>query len=821
MRKHLSFGFIRGLTGGLTSGSIQLGSFAAVSFFLRNARKTECGAKQFLRTLAVRAAPFALLTSCLCAQPWTGIINSTRATNWSNAGATIPSATWTQCGPTIAAYGASGSPASAGTINSAIAACGANQYVSLGAGDFYLSSGVDFAMHSNVVLRGQGADQTRLHFNGTAGCNGWTADICVEGSNTYEGGYQGSANWTAGYSQGSTSITLDNVSGIVTGLTPIVLDQCNTGLSGASCSGNQTDNSNLYVCDVNSVCESESANGGYYRPLRAQIEVVVASSITGTGPYTVTLSDPIELPNWNSGQAPQAWWGNATITNSGVENLLIDNTNNGGHNGISLVTSRGCWVKGVASNDAAGYHIFNYLTSHNVIRDSYAFMTQGLGVQSYGIGGSVNGGLLIENNIMQKIVDPINWDAPCSGCVASYNFAVNQYTLTGTGYMFGMFSWHSAGDAMMLLEGNVGSQSDSDDIHGTHDMNTEFRNYFNGMESNNGFAAGTVTVNAGSGSVAWASGATFQNGWTSTPQEIWIYNPTSAQYVSYYLNSVNSSNSLSLSRGILSGGSGTVPYFVGTDVNTDAIHVAAYSRYYNVIGNVLGTPGFHTNYACVAPNQTTSPCPYLGTTPYDIGYSGNTHGESETSGAAPYDDPIAASSLLRWGNYDTVTGGVRWCGNSSDTGWSSTCGSTSEIPTGDKYYPNSIPTKGDTVAGQPGLPPSFVYSAQPAWWPSAKAWPPIGPDVSSGNIGQCTSGNYMWSKVTNSSQCAGGTFISASATTGGHAVSIPAMDCYLSTMGGPPDGTGAMLTFNASACYVPQSITSNPPPAPSLTAVAH
>ena len=36
---------------------------------------------------------------------------------------------------------------------------------------------------------------------------------------------------------------------------------------------------------------------------------------------------------------------------------------------------------------------------------------------------------------------------------------------------------------------------------------------------------------------------------------------------------------------------------------------------------------------------------------------------------------------------------------------------------------------------------------------------------------------------------------------GGHAYSIPAMDCYVNTMDGPTDGTGAVLSFSASACY--------------------
>ncbi len=55
----------------------------------------------------------------------------------------------TQCDVAIGAY-----TGSAATINNAIAACPAGQFVSLGAGTFNLSSGIGFSGQSNVILRG-------------------------------------------------------------------------------------------------------------------------------------------------------------------------------------------------------------------------------------------------------------------------------------------------------------------------------------------------------------------------------------------------------------------------------------------------------------------------------------------------------------------------------------------------------------------------------------------------------------------------------------------------------------------------------------------
>jgi hypothetical protein len=62
-----------------------------------------------------------------------------------------------------------------------------------------------------------------------------------------------------------------------------------------------------------------------------------------------------------------------------------------------------------------------------------------------------------------------------------------------------------------------------------------------------------------------------------------------------------------------------------------------------------------------------------------------------------------------------------------------------------------------------------------------------------------------------SGQCGGG---ASSPVMSGHAVAIPAMACYLNQMGGTPDGTGSMKTFNASACYTSSGSTGSVPAAP-------
>src|ERR1700734_3006829 len=102
-----------------------------------------------------------LISTLSFAQSSSGIIASSRSINWANAGVIggIP-ARLTQCGSTIAAYNGTAAP-----INTAIANCTSGQFVSLGAGTFNLTTGIDFSTYTGVTVRGQGANSTLLNFS--------------------------------------------------------------------------------------------------------------------------------------------------------------------------------------------------------------------------------------------------------------------------------------------------------------------------------------------------------------------------------------------------------------------------------------------------------------------------------------------------------------------------------------------------------------------------------------------------------------------------------------------------------------------------------
>ena len=257
------------------------------------------------RLLLFSLAWLGLPISCY-AQPWSGVLAPSRAIDWSTAGIPggIPSASWTQCGSTIAAYSGT-----AAAINTALANCPANHYVQLGAGTFTLSTGIAWTK-SNVALRGMGANQTIIAGSGNGACPGGygynaMVSICsTDGTGLSPGS---SFNWTAGYSQGSTSLSLSGTTGMTANQTLVVLDQCDDGYSGSSCStGSSTDTGAYYVCSdqyssAGHGCGTEIGTNAY-RTRRSQIQLVVPSAVSSDrSPFhppesTHPTGAPVNLP---------------------------------------------------------------------------------------------------------------------------------------------------------------------------------------------------------------------------------------------------------------------------------------------------------------------------------------------------------------------------------------------------------------------------------------------------------------------------------------------------------------------------------------------
>src|SRR5262249_37270373 len=86
--------------------------------------------------------------------------------------------------------------------------------------------------------------------------------------------------------------------------------------------------------------------------------------------------------------------------------------------------------------------------------------------------------------------------------------------------------------------------------------------------------------------------------------------------------------------------------------NTIPVNLFTYNRFVNIVGNGLGTAGYHQTYEYSQASSSGSTDRSI----YVLGYSGV--GSSSAAGL-PY-DPMVRSTLVRWGNYDAATNGAQW-----------------------------------------------------------------------------------------------------------------------------------------------------------------
>jgi hypothetical protein len=589
---------------------------------------------------------------------WSGIVDHTRATTWNNTVGIangVPIRTTVCATLTASATGAQ--------ISAAIAACPAGQVVSLGAGTYTISGGITFGARNNVTLRGAGPTQTKLNFTSGQTCGTQTSDICLanstglsETSPSTQPGGSNSANWIAGYSQNGTQITLDAVpAGLSVGNT-IVLDQQNDA----------SDTGGIFESDSLTNSLSGGSLGRTISGIKAsQQQIVTVTGINGT---VLTITPGLYMNNWRSSQHPGIWWTGPQLLGAGLENLTLNHNGSGTtvQSGVLMFNCSNCYIKGVVDLNSNRNHVWMYLTSNSVVRDSYFYGSQNAAATSYGVEFGQASANLIENNIFQTTVTSV-MPANAQGNVVSYNFDINDSYNTPSTLLQTSYVSHAAGTGMNLFESNVTQGLFCDDIHGTSNVNTLFRNRLLGLQ-------------------------------------------------------------------------------LGKTQQTDPILFSSYCRANNVVGNVLGTTGFHTTYEASTTTGTTGCWVSI----YNLGF-----GNQNCASGVPANDAITTTSLFRWGNYDTVTGTARWV--------------TGEVPTVGIPFVN-----GNLVPVSTDLPNSFYLSAKPAFW-GAEPYPAIGPDVTGGS------------------------------GPGGFSYTTPAQNCWLTrntALGQPANGTGTALTnFDATLCY--------------------
>jgi len=332
-------------------------------------------------------------------------------------------------------------------------------------------------VNSGVVLNGAGSN-TLLDFNGSSPPtslvimgNPTTFDnvynsIIYPGSAFY--GYAGIANWTSGYAQGSSNLTLSTTSWIQTNMI-VCLDQINN-------------NVDVQSTGFEGLCTYCGRTNGVYSQQEWR-------KVVGINGNNITVWPPIFMPNWNQWgtNAPQCFGSTNYTYKVGLQNLSISGTNTGPYGtyggNIAFTACYDGWVSNVWSYVPAVEHIMDFGGARNTIQHCYFAGTQAGAELSYGYLPEFCSCDLVFDNIFNGVPSTMILSACASGNVMAYNCATNEYYPIATNWQGECFASHDTYTCMNLYEGNVGSMYYGDFIHGSGGYNSLFRNFLLGYES--------------------------------------------------------------------------------------------------------------------------------------------------------------------------------------------------------------------------------------------------------------------------------------------------------------------------------------------------
>jgi hypothetical protein len=382
---------------------------------------------------------------------WSGILDPSRAIDWSQSGIPggIPT-TRTQCGNTILSTGSDQTSA----IQSALNNCGSGHYVQLGSGSFAVTS---LTIPSNVTLRGSGTQSTILR-SGSNGVIMMGTDVNNVSTNLI--------NITNGATAGSQSITVANASGISVGGYLMV-----TELNNSSAPWYATNVGGEGTCTW---CDQ-------WNGTRARGQIVEVTSVNGTTIGITPLYSDYTL-------TPAVTPFSASAKNAGLENLQIYMTaaSYGGDMiaNIEMKSCMYCWVKGVEDNYANGDHVQIAGSFRDEIRDSYFSnaLNHTSGQTESGIFFiSKTSGLLFENNIVERAHGSLiaNWGT--AGNVLAYNYLFGAFDTNYTTNSGWDMCSHGAHPQFNLYEGNVGDMVVVDSIWGSGSHASFYRNWMSGL----------------------------------------------------------------------------------------------------------------------------------------------------------------------------------------------------------------------------------------------------------------------------------------------------------------------------------------------------
>lgn len=567
-------------------------------------------------------------------QSWTGLLKPTSgagacspasisspqqcAIDWTQVGIVggIPSGSWTQSGSTIAAG------ANASTVQAALNACGTNHYVLLGPGAFTFNADVQIPSH--CVLRGSGPQSTVITYTGTSG---YPIYIGSKSGNAGDVPNMSNAvNITSGATAGSTSVVVASASNIAVGGLMVV-----TELNDLVSVNITTPNGTCNYCDAYLFHNT----GTRVRGQTVKITGVSGTTITFTPAlYTNYSNTPMASPYGPvSGSAPDA-------TMAGVENLQLFATNSAPNslvNGamISLWHADEVWVKNVEDNWADSNHVAIGYCYRCEVRDSYfsnAFVHASGGSDVELQLAAWSSGVLIENNILERLHSSIVLEWGIAGNVIAYNYTLGTFDSAATNVTNEDIAFHGANPQFNLLEGNVTDDINYDAFWGSTTNNTQYRNLARGVATVCPYTDGTYTASGpGHKAVNW-SGCHLSN--QQNRSVTVTFDNTNVNSIGNVLGSQDASTA---SGGVLYNAS-SAPFTSTMQPTANRI----YNGQYNAVNYGYNT-GTDSNGSAIA-SFSSGPGP---TTGYWVG--------------------LAAQSGFQHGNFDIASNSTIWNGSVTHT----------------------------------------------------------------------------------------------------------------------------------------------------------
>jgi hypothetical protein len=337
-------------------------------------------------------------------------------------------------------------------IQGAIDACPEGQVVLLPEGQYRITDTLEIL--KGVVLRGEGPERSRIILD--------SEGVSITIRLGQWGQWSSGVAVTSGHFKGSTSVTVEDASGVVAG-DVIMIDQI--------------DDCRVATGD----CSWYKRTEGGLRSVGQMVEVIAKDG------DTLQLGSPLYY-DYSANHRVQFVEpdnsGTGTVRNAGIEDLYLGKAREAsGGAAILMVYAADSWVRNVESNKAHGRHIVLGSCHRCEVRDSYVHHAWNYnpGGSAYGISiQSQSSDCLIENNIVYYLNIPIVFEASGGGNVVAYNYVDDAILGYQPDWQMAAIGTHCSYPHMELVEGNWVPHIAPDNVHGGSGHVTFFRNYVSG-----------------------------------------------------------------------------------------------------------------------------------------------------------------------------------------------------------------------------------------------------------------------------------------------------------------------------------------------------